>query len=112
MVKTQQRVKQRHVPERTCIACHTQRPKQALVRVVHTPTGEVKIDETGKQNGRGAYLCKQVACWEQALKRGALNKALRITLTQETTDALLAYAATLVPASDEGKGPGEDLGIE
>jgi len=95
MVKAKQNKKKRHIPERTCVACRTQRSKQELVRIVYTSSGDVKIDETGKQNGRGAYLCKQRSCWETALKRGALSKALRAPLSPEARATIHTYAATL-----------------
>lgn len=104
MVKRTSQPKQRHVPERTCVACRVQRPKRALVRVVHVPTGAVAVDEGGKMNGRGAYLCRQQLCWEKALKQGSLERALRITLTDETMAMLRAYAATLpqvLPADEK-----------
>lgn len=94
-MKNKGKKRQRHVPERSCIACRTKRPKRSLVRVVRTPDGKVIIDKTGKQQGRGAYLCPQRTCWEQALKRGNLNRALRMTLSSEETTTLQAYAATL-----------------
>ncbi len=53
------------------------------------------MDETGKQNGRGAYLCRQQNCWERAIKRGVLNQALRTTLKPEEVIVLQAYAETL-----------------
>ena len=46
------------VPCRTCVVSKEKLPKKELVRIVRTPEGEVKIDETGKMNGRGAYLKK------------------------------------------------------
>lgn len=95
MVKVKQKPKQRHIPERTCIACCTKRPKRDLVRVVRAAAGEVHIDETGKQNGRGAYLCRQQDCWEHALRRGSLNRALGATLNTDEIAALRAYAAAL-----------------
>jgi uncharacterized protein len=61
------------------------------------------VDPTGKKSGRGAYLCRQVSCWDEALKRSRLQKALRITLTEEGRAALQAFAATLpaeAPASE------------
>jgi hypothetical protein len=87
--------RKKHIPERTCIACRQPRPKRELVRVVRTPEGEVIVDELGKKNGRGAYLCRRQDCWLQALKHGTLNRALRITLKPEETASLRAYAATL-----------------
>ncbi len=77
------------------MACHAHGAKRALVRVVRLAEGGVVVDETGKQKGRGAYLCRQRVCWGQALKRGALERALRVALTTEEVAALQAYAAAL-----------------
>lgn len=103
----------RQIPERTCVACRTTRPKRALVRIVSLAEGgDVIVDETGKRNGRGAYLCRQRTCWEQALRRHILDHALRVTLSPEATATLLAYAqtlpATLEPTSAESP-TGEEL---
>lgn len=81
----------RHIPERTCVACRVKRPKRELLRVVRTPEGTVVVDETGKANGRGAYLCRQRSCWERALSRHILDHALRCTLTKEDLDILNSY---------------------
>jgi len=77
------------------VACRAHGAKRALVRVVRLSEGGVVVDETGKQKGRGAYLCRQRVCWSQALKRGALERALRATLTAEDVAALQAYATAL-----------------
>ncbi len=95
-----QKPRQKHVPVRTCIACRQAQGKRQLVRIVRTPTGEVRIDPTGKQAGRGAYLCRTRDCWEQALNGQRLNAALKTTLTSETVATFKAYAATL-PAADQ-----------
>ncbi len=95
MGKSKKKGPQKHVPERTCIACRAKRPKRALIRVVRTVEHEIVIDERGKINGRGAYLCAQQACWQRALKRGSLNRALKITLDDETIAELQVYAASL-----------------
>lgn len=97
--------RQRHVPTRTCIACRASRPKRDLVRVVRTPEGETVVDESGKRNGRGAYLCRQQSCWERAIKHQSLNRALRVTLSPADAAALLNYAGSL-PAQLE---PVEDM---
>ncbi|HNT74612.1 MAG TPA: YlxR family protein [Anaerolineae bacterium] len=107
--------RQKHIPERTCIVCRQPRPKRELVRVVRTPEGDVLVDESGKKNGRGAYLCRQRCCWQQALKGNALNRALRINLEPEAIAALQAYAATLPeilasPAAITAEGPPETIG--
>jgi hypothetical protein len=84
---------QKHIPQRTCVACRIVRPKRELVRIVRTPEGNVAVDETGKRNGRGAYLCSRYACWEKALTTGLLNQALRTNLTADVKAQLTEYAA-------------------
>jgi predicted RNA-binding protein YlxR (DUF448 family) len=66
-----------------------------LVRIVRTPEGAVVVDETGKLNGRGAYLCPQLSCWETAVDRKALDHALNTRITAEAHARLMEYAAGL-----------------
>jgi predicted RNA-binding protein YlxR (DUF448 family) len=61
-----------------------------LIRVVRTPTGNIVIDGTGKANGRGAYLCRQVSCLEKGLHLGRLAQALKVTISTEDFAALQA----------------------
>jgi predicted RNA-binding protein YlxR (DUF448 family) len=93
--KRKQQPKQRHVPERTCVACKQQRPKRELIRIVRTPDGHVVLDPTGKISGRGAYLCARRSCWEPALRKGKLEREFDIALLAEDRAALEAYAETL-----------------
>lgn len=73
-----------HVPLRTCIGCQTERPKKELLRIVKTPEGALQLDgPKGKLNGRGAYVCPQVGCFEQLLKRKALQHAFKCALKAE-----------------------------
>ena len=51
-------MKVRKIPMRTCVVTREKLPKAELIRVVRTPEGNVVIDESGKANGRGAYLKK------------------------------------------------------
>ncbi len=90
----------RHVPERTCVSCRTRGEKRGLIRLVRTPEGQVEVDTTGRRPGRGAYLCSNRTCWERALHRRALNRALRTILTQEEVARLSQYAQSL-PMSPE-----------
>ncbi len=83
---------QKHKPQRTCIACREVKDKRDLIRVVQTPDGNLKVDLTGKANGRGAYLCRQASCWEKGLQKERLARALKTTLSAE---ALLALHANL-----------------
>lgn len=66
-----------------------------MLRVVRTAQGTVEIDASGKQAGRGAYLCQNKSCWEIALKRRNLNHALKITLDDTTLSTLLTFAQNL-----------------
>lgn len=76
------------IPMRMCVACRAMQPKKELVRVVRTPEGEVVIDDTGRKNGRGAYLCRNAECLKKALKTKALERALEHGLSEETGAAL------------------------
>lgn len=95
--------KERHksVPQRTCVGCRAVRPKREMVRVVRAPDGVVTIDPRGKLSGRGAYICGMQDCWHIALKHRSLNHALKVTLDDHTTQALLAFAQTLPQSVDK-----------
>ncbi len=75
--------RQRKVPLRKCVGCQEMYPKRDLVRVVLTPENEIHLDLTGKQNGRGAYLCRKRACLQIARKRKSLERALKTTIPDE-----------------------------
>ena len=51
--------------------------------MVRTPTGELRLDETGRLAGRGAYVCRDAACARTALDRGGLQRALLMPLTDD-----------------------------
>lgn len=80
--------KKRKIPQRTCIGCRTVRPKRDLVRIVRTPEGEVLLDSTGKRSGRGAYVCPDESCVEQAFRKKQLERALEVTITPEVIGRL------------------------
>lgn len=75
--------------------------KRELVRVVRTPEGEVAVDPTGRRNGRGAYVHKSRECWEMALKRGALERALKMAITADVRRSLSEYGDSLPSAPPE-----------
>ncbi len=95
MAKRKGTPKQKHIPLRTCIACRETKPKRELTRVVLVPEQGLVVDATGKVNGRGAYVCSRRVCWDQAIKRGALARALRARLAQEDIAMLEAYANSI-----------------
>ena len=61
-------MKTKKIPLRTCVVTKETLPKQELLRIVRTPEGDVEVDETGKKNGRGAYIKKDLAVLESAQK--------------------------------------------
>jgi uncharacterized protein len=74
-------------PRRTCVVCRSTTAKRTLHRIVRSPAGTVAYDPTGKAAGRGAYLCGQAACLDQAVRRRSIQRALKVT------DAVAADAA-------------------
>lgn len=90
----------KHIPQRTCVGCHRTLPKRQLVRLVYTEEG-VRVDLTGRLPGRGAYLHDRRSCWEQALKKGTLARALRVTFTEDDIARLRAFMAMLPDDEDE-----------
>jgi len=76
-------VKPRKVPMRKCVGCNQMFEKKSLLRIVRSNEGEVSVDVTGKKNGRGAYLCQNKQCLEQAFKKRAIERALEISLDDE-----------------------------
>lgn len=90
--------RRRHVPRRTCVVCHQKTDKRQLTRIARTPEGQVVVDPTGKQAGRGAYLCHRASCWEQALQGKVLNRALKVSVSQEDLEQLAAHR----PAAEHG----------
>ena len=71
------------VPMRMCTACREMKPKRELVRIVKTSEGEIKLDTTGKLNGRGAYICKDKDCLMKAQKINALSRAFETSVSEE-----------------------------
>ena len=69
-------MKVKKIPLRTCVVTKESLPKQELLRIVRTPEGNVVADETGKLNGRGAYIKKDIEVLEKAKKSKILEKRL------------------------------------
>ena len=71
-----------------CTGCREMKPKSELVRIVRTAEGEIKLDSTGKVNGRGAYICCNVECLKKAEKQNALSRAFETAVNREIYDVL------------------------
>ncbi|MCR1833216.1 YlxR family protein [Oceanobacillus caeni] len=69
-------MKKRKIPERKCVVTNEMKPKKELIRVVRNKDGEVFVDPTGKKNGRGAYLTKDLDVIIEAEKSNVLNRHL------------------------------------
>jgi predicted RNA-binding protein YlxR (DUF448 family) len=63
------------------VVCRSTTAKRTLHRIVRSPAGTVAYDPTGKAAGRGAYLCGQPACLDQAVRRRSIQRALKVTDT-------------------------------
>ena len=66
---------EKKVPMRMCVGCRAMKPKRELLRVVVTKDGAVFVDEKGKANGRGAYVCMDADCLKRTEKSRALQRA-------------------------------------
>ncbi len=71
----------KNVPQRTCVGCRTVQAKRTLIRIVRTPEG-LKVDETGKLAGRGAYLHDNRSCWQHGIN-GRLAQALKVSISED-----------------------------
>ena len=81
-------MKQRKIPMRSCVITKEKLPKKDLVRVVRTPLNEVLVDETGKCNGRGAYLKKDIEVINKAKTSKILNRVLEVEVPDEVFEQL------------------------
>ena len=75
-------MKVKKIPLRTCVVTREKLPKAELLRIVRTPEGEVLVDETGKMNGRGAYIKRDVQVLEQAKKKKILERHLECSIEE------------------------------
>lgn len=82
-------MKTKKIPMRSCAITREKLPKGELVRVVRTPDGEITIDLTGKANGRGAYLKKDIEVIEKARKSKALAKVLETEIPDNIYEELI-----------------------
>lgn len=81
----------RKIVMRKCVATQENLPKNDLIRVVRSKDGIVEVDESGRKNGRGAYLKRSKAALEIAKKKKALARALQCEIPEEIYIALQTY---------------------
>ena len=81
-------MKTKKIPMRTCVVTKEKLPKQELIRVVRTPEHQVIVDLTGKANGKGAYLQKDIEVLKKARKSKVLNRYLEIDVPENIYEEL------------------------
>lgn len=81
-------MKIKKVPMRSCIVSKEKLPKKELLRIVKCPDGIVRVDQTGKMNGRGAYIKKEVAVLEKAKQNNVLGKTLETNISDEVYEEI------------------------
>lgn len=80
-------MKTKKIPIRTCVVTKEKLPKQELIRIVNF-NGTVIVDETGKKNGRGAYLKKDLEVFKKARQTKVLNHHLGINVSDDVYEEL------------------------
>ena len=69
--------------------CHS--PKENLLRIVRTPSGEVVVDKTHKSPGRGAYICKSEKCLDIIIKKKWLGRTLKTDISPDIYEQIKRY---------------------
>lgn len=87
-------MKVRKIPTRLCVGCKESYPKRDLMRIVKNKEGNIFFDTTGKQAGRGAYICKNKECFQKAIKNQGFDKAFKekvaISLLEKVEDEIFS----------------------
>lgn len=77
------------IPMRQCVGCNEMKSKKEMLRILKTPEDEIVLDDTGKKNGRGAYICRNRQCFEQARKNKGLERSFKRAVSAQIYDNLL-----------------------
>ncbi|MBQ4517653.1 MAG: YlxR family protein [Clostridia bacterium] len=89
-----------HKPVRECICCGNKFPKNSLFRIVKNDSG-IFFDESGKADGRGAYICKSAACHEKLVKQKRLNRAFKGPVEESVYRSLIEQLESTRSAEQE-----------
>ena len=76
------------IPLRKCTGCQEMKNKKEMMRILRTSEGEIVLDTTGRKNGRGAYVCCSMECFEKAVKNRGLERSLKVRVPEETYENL------------------------
>lgn len=81
-------VQAKKIPLRKCTGCQEMKSKKEMMRILRTSEGEIILDTTGRKNGRGAYVCCTMECFEKAVRNRGLERSLKCKVPQETYEIL------------------------
>lgn len=92
-------MKQKKAPMRKCTGCTEMKEKRELIRVVKAPDvkdedgnvlkqGEISLDLTGRKSGRGAYVCRNLDCFEKARKARRFERSLSCKIPEEVYEQM------------------------
>lgn len=81
-------MKKRKIPLRTCVVTNEKLDKRDLLRIVRDKDMNVKVDLTGKMNGRGAYIKKDINVLEEAIKKKSLERKLECNISDGVYDEI------------------------
>lgn len=76
------------VPLRQCIGCGEMKSKKEMIRILKTTEDEIVVDATGRKNGRGAYICPCMECYQKAVKNKGLERSLKMPIPKEVYEML------------------------
>ena len=62
------------IPQRMCVVTRQKTDKKDLLRIVKDKDGNISVDETGKKNGKGAYITKDLEVLETAKNKKILER--------------------------------------
>ncbi|MCL2859089.1 MAG: YlxR family protein [Oscillospiraceae bacterium] len=77
-----------YIPQRTCMGCGAKKEKQELLRLTKNKQNAINTDQTGKNEGRGAYICYNVDCLNKCIKNRRLERNLGIKIENEIYEKL------------------------
>lgn len=82
-------MKIKKIPMRCCVVTKERLEKKDLIRIVKTPIKTIEIDLTGKMNGRGAYIKRDIEVVNKAKKSKILDKTLETDIPDTIYEELI-----------------------
>ena len=76
------------IPLRQCIGCGEMKGKKEMIRILKTETEGIVLDATGRKNGRGAYICPRMECFQKAVKNKGWERSFKMPVPKEVYESL------------------------